>query len=75
MSPVIHIDFETYSEADLKSAGAYVYAAHPSTDILCMAWAIGDEEPSLWLPGQPFPERLRDAIREGARVVSGEKRR
>jgi len=53
--PVVHVDFETFSECDLRSAGAYAYAAHPSTDILCMAWAIGDEEVNLWLPGEPFP--------------------
>ena len=55
---VLHLDWETFSEADLRAAGAYVYAAHPSTDILCLAWAIGDEEPSLWLPGEPLPARV-----------------
>jgi hypothetical protein len=64
------VDFETYSEADLIRQGAYVYAAHPSTDILCMAWAIGDEEPQLWLPGQPFPARLAAHIAAGGRVLA-----
>lgn len=48
--PVLHLDFESYSEADLIASGAYVYAAHPSTDILCMAWAIDDGPVNLWLP-------------------------
>ncbi len=32
------LDLETYSEVELKTAGVYVYAAHPSTEItLCVA--------------------------------------
>ena len=58
----ISIDFETFSEADLKSIGAYNYAAHPSTEVLCMAWAIDDEDPQLWVPGDPIPERLYEAL-------------
>lgn len=38
------IDFETYSEADLKKAGAYEYSIHPSTEILCAAWKIGTKD-------------------------------
>lgn len=58
----ISIDFETYSECDIKTAGGYNYAAHPSTEVLCMAWAIDDEEPQLWVPGEAIPQRLYDAI-------------
>lgn len=53
-------DFETRSEVDIRRAGAYAYAAHCSTDILCFAFAWNDDEPELWLPGQPVPERIRD---------------
>ena len=38
--PTITIDFETRSEADLKTVGPWVYAAHPSTEILCMAYEV-----------------------------------
>lgn len=48
--PVLSLDFETFSECDLRSAGAYAYAMHPSTDILCAAWRIGDDPVSLWKP-------------------------
>jgi DNA polymerase len=34
----IHCDFETRSECDLKKAGAFEYAAHPSTEVLCLAF-------------------------------------
>lgn len=64
----ISIDFETYSECDIKTAGGYNYAAHPTTEVICMAWAIDDEEPRLWLPDDPFPESLSDAILDGAEV-------
>lgn len=58
----ISIDFETYSECDIKTAGGYNYAAHPSTEVLCMAWAIDDEDPQLWRPGDPIPQRLWDEL-------------
>lgn len=58
----ISIDFETYSECDIKTAGGYNYAGHPSTEVLCMAWAIDDEEPELWVPGDPIPQRLHDEL-------------
>lgn len=64
----ISIDFETYSECDIKTAGGYNYAAHPTTEVLCMAWAIDDEEPQLWVPGEDIPERLHDAIEDGAEI-------
>lgn len=35
------LDYETRSECDLKKAGAYEYANHSSTEILCASWAIG----------------------------------
>lgn len=64
----ISIDFETYSECDIKTAGGYNYAAHPTTEVICMAWAIDDEAPQLWLPDDPFPEGLSDAILDGGEV-------
>ena len=55
----ISLDFETYSECDIKSAGAWAYAKDASTKVLCMAYAEGDEDPKLWLPNQPIPNFLR----------------
>ena len=54
----LSIDFETRSTVDLKSTGVYPYAAHPETDIWCMAWAFDDEAPEIWIPGTPLPERV-----------------
>ena len=47
----IVIDFETRSLCDLKEAGAHVYAAHPSTEIICMGYKIGDAPVGMWRPG------------------------
>lgn len=42
----VYIDFETYSETDIKK-GAWAYSKHPSTEVLCLAYAIGDREPEI----------------------------
>ena len=48
------VDFETRSEVDLKACGAYEYAVHASTSVLCVAWKVwkqGTSEPtSSWSP-------------------------
>lgn len=41
----IHLDFETYSEVDIKTVGGFRYAEDPSTEILITGWSINDEEP------------------------------
>lgn len=63
-----HIDFETRSEVDLNKRGLDVYAKHESTDILCTAYAFGDEAPELWIPGMPFPMDLELHISEGGEI-------
>lgn len=50
------VDFETRSECDLKTAGVYNYARHPSTQVLCMSYAVDDEPVRTWRPGEPMPE-------------------
>ena len=40
---MIWIDFETRNECDLKTAGVYNYARHPSAQILCMSYARDDD--------------------------------
>ena len=63
----IHIDFESRSKVDIWSGGAYVYAADPSTEIMCLAYAIGNgpvkvirrAEIEAWPLIDPF-EELRE---------------
>jgi DNA polymerase len=60
-----HIDFETYSEADIRKVGTFGYARHPSTQILCLAISREDREPLLWVPGVwadlPFVDPIEQA--------------
>jgi DNA polymerase len=44
----LHIDFETRSRVDLKKAGLDVYSRDASTDVLCMARALGTETVAVW---------------------------
>jgi len=44
----LHLDFETFSQIDLRDVGAYRYAFDPSTEILCAAMALDDGEPVAW---------------------------
>jgi DNA polymerase len=53
---IFWIDFETRSECDLKTAGVYNYARHPSTEVICMSYAYGDDLVRTWRPGEPFPD-------------------
>lgn len=59
----VYLDYETFSECDLRSAGLWAYARHPSTRILCVAWAVGDAKPRLWWPGKKLPQELVSAFR------------
>ena len=61
MKRLLHVDFETYCDIDVREVGAQAYARHKSCQVLMMAWAWDDEEPQLWVPDGPwdyesFPE-------------------
>ncbi len=43
----LYLDFETRSKIDIWSSGGWVYAADPSTSILCAAHAIDNERVGL----------------------------
>ena len=58
----IHGDFETYSPVSLKDAGAHVYARHPETDILMLAYRVSDGPPKIWARGDPPPLDLFEAL-------------
>lgn len=65
MTTTISIDFETRSTVDLRTRGVYTYAQHRDTDVWCMAWAIDDSDVQLWKMGEPFPEEIREVMRQG----------
>jgi len=62
---IFWIDYETRSRVDIRVVGAHRYAKHPSTEVMCMAYAVDEGEVKLWLPGQPQPEEMVQAIEEG----------
>lgn len=78
--PILTIDFETRSEADLKKVGAWAYSEHPSTDVICLGWGYDHNPRQVWwpvhaCPGYPvcasldfMPSELEHAI-EGGCIV------
>ena len=66
MPSKVAIDFETRSQANLKQIGAYLYARHTSTEILCLAYGFEGSPVKLWHPGLPPPDDLlRHVVRGG----------
>jgi DNA polymerase bacteriophage-type len=65
---ILHVDFETYNEAELRgkaSVGLDNYVKSPSLVVLMLAWAFDNEEPQLWFPWRdPMPERLRKGLED-----------
>lgn len=57
---ILWVDFETRSRCDLPERGAYNYAKHPTTEVLCMSYAFDDEDVVTWTPDQPFPEQVKN---------------
>src|SRR5438105_3519578 len=82
---VLHRDYETRSQAVLKTVGAQRYAADSSTEILCACYAVDDDPIKLWRPGDPMPtetqtgslplstthSRLRSKSKSWRRVMAG----
>ena len=66
---MISLDFETYSELDLKETGIYPYASHASTEVLLMCYTF-DEGVTMhtWKQGDPEPLELFGAIMRGERI-------
>jgi DNA polymerase bacteriophage-type len=59
-------DFETRSELNLKKVGAWRYSTHPSTEVLCLGYALDHGPVKIWRPGMPRPADLIRAIERGA---------
>lgn len=62
------LDFETRSEADLKSLGAYEYARHPSTEIICAGYKIDETPAKIWLP-KMGGDKLVDVLLKADQIV------
>ena len=61
----LHRDYETRSNANLPKVGVDKYAADPSTEVLCAAYAVDDGPVQVWLPGrEPIPAVFFEAERD-----------
>lgn len=71
MPDPLWIDTETYSEADLKKVGVYLYAKHHSTEVTLFSYAIGHAAPRCWdvTTGEPMPADLADALADPSITV------
>jgi DNA polymerase len=57
--PELFWDFETRSTVPLEDAGAWRYAADPTTEMLSVGYAVDDAEPKIWTPDHPtIPEEV-----------------
>jgi DNA polymerase len=63
---LIYLDFETRSQVDLKKVGVYVYAHHPSTEVLCTGYAIDDDEVQV---ARGVSEEVRAALYDETRPL------
>ena len=67
---IIGADFETWNEDDLKQVGVDSYTRNCRV-LMCAFKIFGPSyTPHLWLPGQPLPDEIAAAIRDGA-ILSG----
>src|SRR5215475_8208673 len=59
--PTLFWDIETRSVVSLETAGASRYASDPTTEILCVGYAIDDNDPKIWLLFDPIPPEIETA--------------
>lgn len=65
MNTLLYLDFETYSDINLKKVGSYAYAEHPTTEVLICTYAFDDEPVQVWdcTAGNDMPGDLHRALR------------
>lgn len=69
MAEILYLDIETRSACDLAKTGTYVYAKHPTTDILLIGYAFDEEAPQAILPFEQ-EDRIMNHLLSGGRVLS-----
>ena len=61
-SRLLHIDLETYSSVDIKTAGLHAYVESDDFEILLLAYAWGDDPVRVLDLTGPEPDELADII-------------
>ena len=64
------IDFESFSQIDLKKSGLHNYATDPSTGVHCLSYGPDPEHIHTWVEGEPFPVDLKAHIEAGGIVTA-----
>lgn len=64
----LHLDWETRGVVDLREVGLHNYARDVGTDIWCAAYSFADEDPALWVPGQPCPPAIVEHVTNGGEI-------
>lgn len=70
----LFIDFETYSELDIKVVGAERYLRHPSARPLCMSFSLDGAPASLWVNADFHlaPNMVIDFLRKPPELIGRE---
>ena len=67
---MIHLDFETFCEKNVKHIGAYRYAQDESCQIILAAYAFGNGLIHIWEYGDPPPKELNARIKSGEMIAA-----
>lgn len=69
MADICFFDFEGLGP-NLPVIGTMNYVTDPRTQILILTFALDDEEPRIWFPGDPIPDDLREHVESGGYMVA-----
>jgi DNA polymerase len=70
MTIVLHIDFETRSDVDIRKRGVYAYMASPHTEPLFASYVLGDSPVRRWTAGEPCPPEIVVHVTWGGTIVA-----
>lgn len=56
---MIHLDFESRSTVNIWDTGAYTYSMHPSTEIICCAFAHHNDFEARIVPDEPLSKKAK----------------
>lgn len=70
MSDIGHLDFEVYSDLDIRKVGGHRFARHPSAEVLIACYQLpGMHDPAVWLPRtEEPPQKLVEWIEQGGKL-------
>lgn len=70
LEDALHLDYETRGRIPLKTHGPWVYGEDWATSVWCAAFARGEGDVEAWHPGDPVPDTIARAARDGVPFVA-----